>query len=308
MNRRGFHKMFFLMIAFVVLVLLSIFWLTEPRNKASLQALHEQKNSPQVNEIAKQADVVTTPDNKAAGVQAETTDELRAVLDELQPHRYHPDPSIEARTVLLIYTVCSKDANIEQWFHQILAESQRPTVVDDYIKFCAEATQRYPKLLGMSELDVLLKQLPTTSELGQMVKQATPSYDESFPEQYRMAALNKLNAVLASQNSALLFEASISTFMYFQHGEILPVSTWLNSQDLEYNSRVSSYALMKMACRYQQGAICEGFGSVSMMMCTVDNSVCGLDFAAIYEMQVMPGMHKDVELLISHLDQLQAPK
>ena len=303
MNSRAFNKMFLLLVVFVVLVLVYLFIITEPRNAESLQALNKQIDAAQKAELPTSNAVEATPAIIDELNQDSKTDEVSALLDELQPHQYHPDPFIEARTVAVLYSLCSSELNSKQWIEQQLAENNHVTAVNEYAKHCAEAQLRYPQLLSLSDSFSQLEQIPSTSNLGQLIKQGRVNYDQNYPQMYRIAAAKKLKAVLKSQNAALLAEESMSAFMYFQYGEIIPVSTWLSSQDIVYNSMVTKYALSKMACRYQQGAICDPLGLVSWVYCIAEPAVCGLDFETIYQMHVMPGMQKDVDILISRLEQ-----
>lgn len=304
MNKRRFHSLFLLLLAFVLLVLLAIYLITEPRTSDSLKALYDQPEEGQ-GMVMPDSDV-----DKMTSAEIEVMDdsllpeETKAWIDELQPHQYHPDPFIEAKTVTGLYVMCTDEVNNILSIEKQLAERTQVSLVNDYIKYCTEAKRRYPKLLSLFDTQNQLREIPSTSDLGQLIKQGYTNDDPNYPQIYRMSATKKIHAVIKSQNAALLVEQSWVAFQQFQYGEILPVSTWLNSQDMGYNNKVSWYALIKMSCRYQQGVSCEPFGASTLIMCADDTSDCGLDFETIYQREVMPGMQKDVGILISHFDQL----
>ena len=225
-------------------------------------------------------------------------------MDELAPHQYHQDAFLEASTVAGMYSTCLSEFGEENQLQLRMEENNQMAAVKGHIKFCAEGQSRYPKLFTIADDYMLLKQIPASTALGELWQQDFINYDPLNPKHYQFTETKKLTAVINSQNAMLLTEMSWLSFNLFHYGEVLPVSKWLSSHDSEYNLMVMRHALSKMACSYQPNSVCNSFGALSSMYCYEDQALCGLDFDTIYNSSVMPGMQKDVELLISNLGTL----
>jgi hypothetical protein len=301
MNEHNFKKWFLVLIGFVVMVLGFIYFSVTPRNAATLKALNTQANSiPEP--IVADTSAVRLEDNPE--VFKLSDDELAAIIDELQPHQYHPDPFIEARIVSGMYEICSAQSNIEAIVHSKLTENNQVAAATDFLDYCSEAKSRYPLLLNSTDRYSTVNSIPANTELGMLNKQNLSEYYLTNPTLFQNTEKKKLSAIMVEENSVLLYESSLVPFVFIGYGEVLPISSWLGSLETDYNNSVYRYALSKMACRYQPTDICEAYGVVSLMFCFEDQALCGLDFETIFATSVMPGMQQDVELLISHLEQL----
>ncbi len=275
--------MWFVLLMILLAAVLAYRVLTvEPRNRVTLKALSESKNQAQTKEIVvKEAQEESVSDES---LPQYTMSEVDTILAVLQPHLFHPDPYLETSMMFELKPHCGfKRSKIK---HQ-----------------CDEVMSRFNQLKGLLHGFQDLKAIPSNSELGKAFKNRR-AYDPKQPDLFRHQEKQILKLLLNSENTYLLtFKGVIYQYYGVDYGEILPFSRWLNSQDQEYNRMVLMYGLLKMANRYQ---VDDSDRLVVEMICHSHKPTCGLGFDEAYEKIVMPGMRKDVDIMVSHLDDFAA--
>ncbi|MEZ5471799.1 MAG: hypothetical protein R3E90_08460 [Marinicella sp.] len=210
-----------------------------------------------------------------------TPSELDSILQLLQPHKFHEDAYVEIKMLFGLKSSC---------------KYRKTTKLP-----CDEINSRFIKLEKFIKAYQDLQHIPTSTELGEALKQGW-SYDPQQPALYRKNIQNLLRKLIESNNPLVLSHYS-TNFIYdgVDKGEILPFTEWLNSQDQDYNGLVLMYALLKMAAQLESNNQEDSNALASFMFCTIDESLCELGFAEGYKLLVMPGMQKDVDLMVTHL-------
>jgi hypothetical protein len=210
-----------------------------------------------------------------------TPSEMDSILEILQPPMFHEDAYVEAKILFELKSSCK--------YRQ---QTKLP---------CDEVTMRFNKLEKFIQVYQDLQHIPSSTELGEALKQGW-GYDAEHPEIYRQNTQNLLKKIIQSNNPHVLSLYSMN-FIYggIDKGEILPFTEWLGSQDQDYNGLVLMYALLKMANQFVSSDNNGSNGFISFTFCTVDTSLCDSGFEEGYNLLVMPGMQKDVDLMITHL-------
>ncbi|MFK8011989.1 MAG: hypothetical protein AB8B80_08120, partial [Marinicellaceae bacterium] len=280
MNKRKFQMWFMLLVLTIIAVLVYRMLTVETRNAETLAALSKSNiKSLESADVEAENEVV---ENKSTLPQF-TVKEIETILDVLQPHLFHDDPYIEAKLLFEMRPHCRyKKSTIK---HQ-----------------CEAVLTRYNELNALINGFQNLKEIPSNTELGQALK-AGMAYDPTQPDIFRHDARHVLKLLIHSENPYVLgFEGGIYQFYGMDYGEILPFSKWLNSQDQEYNRLVLMFSLLKIASGYESTEYGVSNGFMNQMLCSSNRAVCGPDFEATYKKLILPGMQKDVDLMISHLE------
>ncbi|KAA3639794.1 MAG: hypothetical protein DWP95_09790 [Proteobacteria bacterium] len=314
MTKSGFHKLMFFTIAVVILVVIYRLLTVTPRTSESLQQLNTGAESKPQQLIDKEI-----PDALKIGIKQITQDTLNSglaenarattqsamaleqLLTELKPHKYHPDPYVEAHSLMNSLFMCTAEfAEPDDDFSRLTAKIDAAFLAQMDAD-CQTVNKRYPLLMTQSDNNQILRTIQATSELGQMLKKL-PKITGHSQQHYRDISLQRLKALLKSKIGVLIAEAGMTNFLFFQQGEILPFSKWLDSQDSEYNQQVSMYALAKISCNYQNGVACQPVSYNMLILCLMDDAACGLSFQDYYRQAVMPGMQKDVDILVEKFE------
>lgn len=250
----------------------------ETKNKESLNAISQINNT---HELLSDDSEQELAQNSA--LPQYSANEMNTILDGLQPHMFHDDPYIEAKLLFELKSHCRYSSKIK---HK-----------------CEEVLPRFNVLNKMVTGYQDLKHIPSSSQLGKAL-QNRMSFDPNQPDVSRNKTRQLLKLLINSKNPYVFaFEGPIFMYEGVDYGEILPFSEWLKSQDQEYNRVVLMYALLKMAHQHHTA---ESSGLLNEMLCNTNQFVCGLKFEDTFQKLVLPGMLKDVDLLISHLEEFAA--
>jgi len=307
MDKRGFNKMFLIVIAFAIVVVLLIYITVTPRNAASLAQLNQQK----VNQSGQQN--ITDPNPATEKVNKDVSkpetqyneplseDIITQLKEELKPHKYHSDPYLEAHSIMSENATCFalNDSNEgETHIRKNYIANNKLAEFETTLKNCQSVLQSYPTLAD--NMESIYWSLPPNSQLGHKLQ-------NMFQQQLKGASNKVTNsqtliAVLKSKNGPLIAEQSSMGFMYFSDGEFMPFSIWLQSQNFQSIEQVFQLSLAKIACRYQAGIACEPQGMTMLTLCSLDNAACGLDYQSYYQQNILPGMQKDVDILVEKFE------
>jgi|GEM_PF-1705140 len=310
MSKRGFYKLMVFAIAVVIIAIAYRLLTVTPRTSESLHKLNQSTHESGGSSLD-EADSML-PDaihNRIAQITQETlateepqedneiNNQVELILEELKPHKFSEDPFIEAYTLGYEAYFCSEQAVKDQHNPELPMEPQLIDLFEQARKDCDVTRARYPHLVSLKDSYNIIKNIPPTTAAGRAIKTQVPD-SASGQQYYRDQLNNRLKHALQSKIGPIIAETGLASYFYFQNGETMPVSQWLNSQDIEYNRQVMKLALGKLACRYQDGMACQPTSSQMFMLCINDKTACGLDFNTFYQQTVMPGMQKDVEILI----------
>ena len=308
MDKRGFHKMFFGVIILIVLVLIIVYIVITPRTRESLEQLSQQK----VTEIAPQPKPKVEPSSNLTEQRGKVVkepqsdektlsqDQLVALDNELLPRQYHEDMYVEAQSIIAEKFLCfmvSLGPRIRSRLKTSYATSNRESQFDDSLEQCQKELNSYPLL--KKEGEDLGQLLQPSSELGQMTKKLLYSKNNSLTKDFKYQSLL---AVLKSKNGLLITYQASLPYIYFSEGEFIPISSWVNSQSHQYIQQLFKLSLTKLACRYQGGIACQPQGMAMTMNCMSHQPACGLDFINYYEQNILPGMQKDVDILVEKFE------
>lgn len=308
MDKRGFHKMFLIVIALIIAVLIFIYIVVTPRTRESLHQLSQPETDTvvQPEHISRKPQQPQQTDTPRTDINADTEtaipqNTLNSLLEELKPHKYSPDPYLEARSILSENAFCFADDedDFSGHMHQTFLKADRLKEYQHLQQHCRAILTAYPTLRSTFE-DIYLNLKPAshTGQLLQaMIKRGKDSRSvmQSHNEQ-------TLRALLKSQNGPLLAEQAGMPFMYFNPGEPAPISQWINSRNYRYIEQLFTLSLTRLACQYQGGAACQPGGMAMLILCAQDPAACGLDFSSYYQQNILPGMQKDVDILVEKFE------
>ncbi len=278
MNDGKFKVWFGILVIVIVIILLYRVLTVETKNAETLKAITATKQ-------ATEGELLMSENKDHQNAQEEPSEpqlsekELSTVLQQLQPHQFHEDPYIEAKLLFELKSACKRNKR----------------------QLCEGVLSRYQTLEPLIKNYADVKKVPAMTELGQMLKHGMASRSEQ-PEVFRHKARKLLKLVLNSDNAYVIsYESLYFLFSGDAHGEIIPISQWLRSQDSEYNRMVLMYSLLKIAHGFEPAVIDGESDFVVSMICNWRDSVCGLSFDDYFQKELMPGMQKDVDLLVTHL-------
>jgi hypothetical protein len=211
--------------------------------------------------------------------------EVETLTELLQPHQFHEDPFIEAKLIMEYKTYCrfkSRKSKVPHCDELMSRFETMETILTDYQK---------------------VNSIPASTELGKMMKHRI-IYDPQQPGVYRHFNRELLKQLINSQNPHLLgLQAFMFNFTGTQYGEILPLSEWLGSLDQEYNSQVLMFAMLNIAYGNRGKTVGADTGFTEELLCFANNANCGLSFEEAWQKALLPGMKKDVALMIRHLEE-----
>lgn len=307
MDKRGFNKMFLIVIAVAIVVVLIIYITVTPRNAASLAQLNQQQTN-QSGQQNKTDPILTTEkvsqdDSKPETQQSEPLSEdiIMQLKEELKPHKYHSDPYIEAHSIMSENATCFAVSNSNEGETHIKKNyiaNNKLAEFEAMMNNCQAVLQSYPTLAD--NVENIYWNLPPNSQVGHNLQ-------NMFQQQLKGASSKDTNsqtliAVLKSKNGPLIAEQSSMGFMYFSDGEFMPFSAWLKSRNFHSIEQIFQLSLAKIACHYQAGIACEPQGMTMLTLCSLDNAACGLDFKSYYQQNILPGMQKDVDILVEKFE------
>lgn len=311
MSRAGFFKLMAFTLAVVIFVLVYRLIAVTPRNSESLHKLTKRNENATHGETSK-----TLPDALQSQIQhiaqdtlgseqnqkdGQINSQIQQLLEELKPHKYSDDPYIEAYTLSQEVGFCKEQTSNQHQFFEDRFETLLAGLYERVKESCEAKIKRYPNLISLSSNYKTLQKISPTTAAGRSIKVMVPP-KHAQPQQYRDLVNNRIKHVLQSNIGVLIAEAGMLSFVYFQKGETLPISQWLNSQDTEYNRQITQLALSKLSCRYQSGMACQATSSHMLLLCINEQTACGLDFHSYYEQNILPGMQKDVDILVEKFE------
>lgn len=314
MSKRGFYKLMAFAIAVVIIAITYRLLTVTPRTSASLHKLNQSAQESSGHPLDEAGSMLPNSiQNRIAQITQETlaTEEsqenneintqIELILEELKPHEYSEDPFIEAYTLNREIYFCSEQAVSDQRHNNPITESELIALFEQARKDCAGTRARYPHLVSLTDSYMVIKKITPTTAAGRAIKEMMPE-STSGQQQYKDQLNNRLKHVLQSKIGPIIAETGLASFFYLQNGETIPISHWLNSQDIEYNRQVMQLALSKLACRYQAGMACQPTSAQMFLRCINNKKACGLDFNTYYQQTVMPGMQKDVDILVEKFE------
>lgn len=308
MDKRGFKKMFLLVIAFVIIILLIIYLVVTPRTRESLEKLSqaevkETTSGENQQAIDPQLSNKKYTQNKPTEAEDKTfsNEQITALDNELLPRRYHDDIYVEAYSIISEKFLCFTldfTPRMKSHLKTSFAASDRQSQLNNIINQCQKELKIHPLLVQNGEN--LGQTLKPSSELGRLIKNL--AYNTGIDAHSKDFQYQTLLAVLKTKNGPLIASQAIMPFAFFSEGEIIPISTWVGSRDFRYIEQIFQLAMTQMACRYQGGIACQPQGMVMTMNCISHQPACGLDFQSYYQQNILPGMQKDVDILVEKFE------
>jgi len=304
MDKRGFHRLFMGVILTILVVLLTIYMVVTPRTSESLHKLTQtevantETKTAADTEASRQTQQTKEPDpDQHVVIKKETMDLLYA---ELKPHKYSEDPYLEARSIVAEHAFCFAvdDVNVTEHLQQAFNRADRRDLFNQIQQQCQATRSAYPTLQAV--FDDIYLHLKPTSHTGRLLQQMLKRQDGMGADQRHNE--QTLRALLNSQNGPILAEQAGMPFMFFTQGEPVPISQWIGSRNNQYIEQLFQLSLTRLACRYQGGAACQPHGMAMLMLCSGDSAACGLDFQSYYQQNILPGIQKDVDILVEKFE------
>ncbi|MEZ5472756.1 MAG: hypothetical protein R3E90_13375 [Marinicella sp.] len=224
-------------------------------------------------------------------------DTQQLLLQEISHQIFSDDPYVEQRSLQSLIGICTESYGLEDLFKisQGLVYAEQKRTIDAVKQQCLAYQNQYPNL--MSESGKKITGIEPQSRLGLLLKQRKDF--SQMTEQERNELESKLLfEALRERNSAILVDVS------FSHRYSKPLSQelthLLGSQDANYLGQISQLAIVKIACQYQNGINCNATSQLMLLICSQQPDSCGLDFSSWYQQNTLPGMNRDIEVLMAY--------
>lgn len=238
--------------------------------------------------------------NKARGPKySKPENSKNKVMAEIEPRLFSDDAYVELLSLKLTFGLCNETQDATDIFgiwgeiHQKQLE-----LVDQLLLSCEQFAGRYPLTFKAIQSKEWLSAVMPQSQLGQLLKNKHQNHDinELYKQNQRI-----LEASLINGNSALIIHAN--QINRFGKTGLSQFSALIDSIDSRYIHHVNQVAVNLIACRYQNGLVCQSTLGLMFSICARFPAACGLDFQQWYQQNTLPGMQKDVEKLMAYYQQ-----
>ncbi len=176
---------------------------------------------------------------------------------------------------------------------ELKGKIKNKTWEDAYKKHCDAQRTLRPHLLVSMVSSELLDWLPSTSFMGQKFKTLLSlngdQGEELAIEMIRLAVRNK------EAHWLLLVGQSQGMLNAFNYQE------WLGTNNPQYNRQIIQLAQQQLICEWDPGNLCGPYSSLMAQNCWQTPSDCGIPYSEWFEKNHMPGIKKDVALVVNRL-------
>lgn len=241
-----------------------------------------------------------TPNGEAPALTETQTDATeQALLAEIADRQYSEDTYLEIKSLSWQIGYCAHKDDLRDLFGNNPTDQQ--LALSDQVKeLCAGYQSTHPNLITLYASNDWQQRFKPTSQLAQLYPLRKSGASKEEVQDYTREVVTQL---LQVGNGALLLE---EVFLgYLDPVELIfPVAQILGSGDTQYNQEVNKAALTLIACQFDQGQSCQPAGMFMLLNCTYEPNACGRDYPSWYADSTLPGMQRDVQLLVDYYLQL----
>ncbi|WP_154222817.1 hypothetical protein [Marinicella rhabdoformis] len=217
---------------------------------------------------------------------------LEMVMKEIATPEYSEDPYIETTMQMDQLMYC--EMFTRGFLRTELEGKIKNTAWDEqYKKHCAAKRNKHPHVLVSSFTGKPMDWIPATSEWGEKVKAL-----RSIPFAERREKATVLVRLALRSQKAHWLQLSLqntgidNTFNYGQ---------WLGTRNKSYQHRVTQLAFDHMICHWDADGLCGPTSGIIAESCYQTPNDCGMPFFEWFEKNHMPGVKKDVALVLTKL-------
>lgn len=250
--------------------------------------------------IANPSMAEATPSSNQEHQAIPGSDWQQKLLQEIEHRQFSDDPYVEILSMEYVLGQCRDQDVVDRLFvgRGTFYQSQQQ-LANDLQQHCQQVRQQYPEYFSYPDHEALAQAFAPNSRLGQLLKQQKA--DGLTPLDRRALSSAILRQSIQERNGATLLEAVFVTRFGTLPNEAM--AQVLGSRDAEYINQMSSLALMMLSCQYQDGRSCEATSFYMIIMCSQTPAACGMDFPSWLEATTLPGMRRDIDLLVAHFSQ-----
>jgi len=256
-------------------------------------------SQPQVQPMTPPVEAAAEAIEEPTAPHRQNSDEQQALLAEIANRQYSEDAFLEIKSLGWQIGYCAHQSDLDALFGNDVTVQQQ-ALNDQVRSHCQSVTESHPKLVSLYAGDRWQEVFKPQSPLGHLYPQRKSAASKEEVQEYTREVVTQL---LQKENGALLLE---EVFLgYLDPVELIfPVAEILGSRDSLYNQEVNKAALTLIACQFNQGQNCQEVGMFMILNCAYERTACGQNFNNWYTASTLPGMQRDVQLLVDYYLQL----
>lgn len=229
----------------------------------------------------------TKKDNQLSPAQS---NQLEKLLQEIESPEYSEDPYVEL-------TLQSMDLNACEVYQYGILRGIKGKIKEQFLAGfqtrCDAKRKQRPHLLLNELRSASLKDVPATSHWGKRLKSMRTMTREEKLE----ATKDMMRHALQSQQTHWLVLSAHQNDGY----RIFDFAEWLGTSDSYYHTVISYLAYSQLICEWDPNGLCGPHSNLMLSNCWYTPSDCGMPFDAWFEKNHMPGIKKDVALVVANL-------
>ena len=280
-----------------LLVVLFVLWPDINNEQSSKEEVTQGNSEPSehqkaiVNGIKKEANQKSVTVEDKAKLNSEEQYKLNQMMKEVIQAEYSEDPFIEASVQQLKFFGCEMFS--QGWLSHDIKNNNDAEWVSKTTKKCSADKKSRPNLYFQSKKFQVYAHLPATSGWGKRLKAARELNQiekQEFGKEFLRFALRQkqahwlLLAMLQSNNS------------------VFNLAQWLNTSNTLYMRHIESAAMMLLMCDWDDGDLCDSTSFFMLTSCANTPGDCGMSYPQWFEKNHMPGVKKDVALVLANLN------
>lgn len=230
----------------------------------------------------------------------------QAILNEIHNRKYSDDDFIELVSLVYQQLNCYgyPSADYLQGFSDKAAE-----VFTQLTQKCERDKNNYPTIAKLVEKNIdsindLLLSTPTFKPEGEALKSLISEQNLGNQVDARTVLFTKNSQVIMHDGLIDLISGRSATLFLGNTTKDLNQPDLLLGLDDAYQKTVNGLAKALIACTYRNDQICAANSPFMVTQCFEDEKVCGLNVSQWYQKFIMPGMKKDVEIMLQYYKEI----
>lgn len=221
-------------------------------------------------------------------------DQIEALMLESTQPVFNDDLFIETQVFQAVFLGC--DLFTSGFIYRSIGNSETgKTALKNAKKRCGELRQAHPRMYFISSEWNAAKDIPSPSLWGRKIK----AMQELRGDERKVADAELFKHAL-TQKEAHWMVLAMMNINNADH--IFPYQQLLNTVDSKYLDKVVHLAVGQRICQLGDNHFCGPQGILMLEPCFENNKMCGLDFKTWYQKAILPGMKKDVDLVLNHYE------
>lgn len=280
----------------LVLVVLAMAWYRWQSNQTVELKESKQTSSPvdtpQAIETEKKTDASPEAVKQYQRNQKVMADQIEALISETTQPVFSDDLFIETQVFQAVFLGC--DLLTSGFIYFSVANSPNgQAALKGAKKRCGELRQARPRMYFISSQWNAAKDIPSHSPWGRKIK----AMQDLRGDERKVADAALFKHALIQKEAHWLVVAMMNVN---NSDHVFPYQQLLNSVDSKYLSKVVHLAVGQRVCQLDDKHFCGSEGLLMLEACFNNTEMCGLDFNTWYQQAILPGMKKDVDLVLNH--------